>query len=1006
MTAISLVRNAVGLLGVAWLLGQGGAAASAQTAPPEFLSRVELITLDVVVVDSNGQAVAGLARDDFVLEEDGRPQEIVNFEAVSLPPETEPRTPEVSAVATSAAMRRPGRAFALVADDLRLPGEQSLQIRRTIVRFIDRSLGPGDAVILATTSGEVWWSARLPEGREDLLAAVERVKGRFVDPSTRERMTEYEAYWITHREAGSQPDTGLAEGLRNPTSVLQRVALRLWDANLCGSKEHKSYEACFPLTKSLAADIDAARQKRVSLALQALARTLNALASSRGHRSVVFLSPGFLEDEDLSEQEVASAALRTHTAVYFVDARGLETGAPDAAATPDLQSLQNPARATQGRFEERIMESGGALALAEETGGFSVRNTNDLAAGAERIATESRTFYLLGFHPPQGKPPGAWRKLRVAANRSGVTTRARRGYRLYESTRAALTRPGTEALIPLRLASYVVEPLAEDRTRVVTVTEVDVSRLAAKTAAETGPPLQLRLEATPRDGGETPAQDVSLQWARASAPGDTPLGSDWRTARLEFALPAGVHAIRAFVRDPATGGSGLVEQRIVVPDPNAFRVSTPVLSDRVTASGDASASPSPAPVAHDEFRPTPVRPLVAAFEVFGAAKDGATGQNRVETRLVLEDRTGRPLAAPPSAPLAPSPEGRLQQLVTLPPLPGGEYTLVITAEDRVARTSQEARRRFSIGAPPASASAEVSAKREPVAPELAAILDRVAEYVSTYGQQLSNVVAEEECRQIYESNDPGRRAVRDIRAGVLFITLPGPLPWATFRDVWEVDGNKIRDRGDRLARLFHDSPATAVERARAILQESTRFNLGPVRRTMNIPTLALLFLHHENQYRFAFQLKGQQAIHGTKVAEVAFSERVKPTLVAGDTSEGAPVKGRIWIDPEHGTVVKTDAEYDIDPLDHYHRSRARVVTEYRPEPALGILVPDRMQETYETLAARGPGFGVLPKVDARMTNAEEESGVLTVQATTRYSGYLRFRVTTEESVTGLPDKPQ
>lgn len=271
-------------------------------------------------------------------------------------------------------------------------------------------------------------------------------------------------------------------------------------------------------------------------------------------------------------------------------------------------------------------------------------------------------------------------------------------------------------------------------------------------------------------------------------------------------------------------------------------------------------------------------------------------------------------------------------------------------------------------------------------PELTRILDRAAQYVLAYGQQLTNVVAEEECRQTYVPTE----LVRITRAGVLFVTLPGPVPWAAFRDVWEVDGNKIRDRQDRLLRLFRDSPATARERARAILEESARFNLGPVHRTLNIPTLALLFLAHENQYRFAFARKGERSFHGTKVAEVAFTEHVRPTLVAGDTSAGAPVKGSVWIDPERGTVVKTDAEYDIDPLDEHHRSRARIVTEYRRDPKLGILVPDRMQEIYQSVVPAAGGG----------------SGVATVEATTRYSGYLRFSVTIEETVTGVPRKPQ
>ena len=46
------------------------------------------------------------------------------------------------------------------------------------------------------------------------------------------------------------------------------------------------------------------------------------------------------------------------------------------------------------------------ILYVEETGAFSVHHTNDLAAATEAIAAESRTFYLLGFHPRAGERAG------------------------------------------------------------------------------------------------------------------------------------------------------------------------------------------------------------------------------------------------------------------------------------------------------------------------------------------------------------------------------------------------------------------------------------------------------------------------------------------------------------------------------------------------------------------------------------------------------------------------
>jgi VWFA-related protein len=984
-------------------------------AASEFPSHVEVVTVDAVVVDASGKSVEGLTKDDFVVEEDGQPQPIVTFEAVSVPPEAavaaSPAEPSWT-VTNAGPQPQAGRAFALLADDLRLPFEQSQHVRQAMADFISESLSPGDAVIVGTTSGDTWWSARMPEGREDLLGILDRVKGRYVDPATRDHMSEYEAFEIVHRDAGSGPHQDVLEALRHPLSVSERVAVRLWDMGLCGRKDAtqdapmQTYEACFPMLRAAAAAIDGARRERTSGTLQAMRRAIGALAPFRGRKSVVFVSPGFLEDDDLTQQDVATAALDARTAVYFVDARGLATGALGAEAPSDRQSLENPGRETQRRVEELTGESGGAQALAEETGGFTVHNTNDLAAAAERIAAESRTFYLLGFEPPAGKPAKAWRKLRVTARRSGVTTRARRGYRLDAATMAAMARPGGSSVIPVRLASYVLGPVAGDRTRVVTAIEIEVPAVGAPGSGAPAAPLQLRLEATPRGGGEGQARDVSLESAPAGAPAGTPTGRVWRSARLDLDLPVGVHQIRAFVQDPTTGRSGVVEQRVVVPEPTAFHLSTPVLSDQVTAAGGAKGSPSPSPVAHSRFMAAPGRQVLAAFEAFGAAKDPATGQGRVESRVVLQDRGGRPLAAPPASPLVPSPEGRLRQLVALPPLPAGDYDLVITAEDRIAGKTEEVHRAFSVEGPPAVAARKPTPESvAKISPELAAILGRAGEYVSAYGRDFSSIVAEEECRQVYAPNDPARRTLRNTRAGVFFVTLPGPLPWATFRDVWEVDGNEVHEREERLGKLFQDSPATAWERARAILQESARYNLGPVRRTVNIPTLALLFLHPDNQSRFSFDLKGKGSIDGTKVVEVAFTERARPTLVEGDTSAGAPAKGRFWIDPEHGTVLKTDAEYDIDPLDDYHRSRARIVTEYRPEPKMGILVPDRMKETYQSLAAETP-MKALPSAHSRTGDEQDDRAILTVEATTRYSGYRRFSVTTNETFTGAPKTPK
>src|SRR5437588_10930651 len=63
------------------------ASLAAQASPPatgKFGSQVDVnvVNVEVYVTDANGKRVDGLQRGDFTLLEDGKPMQIVNFDAV------------------------------------------------------------------------------------------------------------------------------------------------------------------------------------------------------------------------------------------------------------------------------------------------------------------------------------------------------------------------------------------------------------------------------------------------------------------------------------------------------------------------------------------------------------------------------------------------------------------------------------------------------------------------------------------------------------------------------------------------------------------------------------------------------------------------------------------------------------------------------------------------------------------------------------------------------------
>ena len=469
-------RSAVLLCVVVAAPGLSGAGRGliAQTSPstPTFPSGVDVVTVDAVVLDGKGHPVTGLGRDDFVVTEDGRPQELATFEAVEVKaaPLAGPADPDAStAIVTNGSPSGPGRAYAVLLDDVGIPTLDRPSVREAVATFLTRSVGYGDQVRLASTSGDVRWSARIPEGREDLLAVVSRFGRR--GPA---QGGAKELFADNQRAQDQQEQRERVTSLR---TMSEYQADRIVQGQAGGNR-------------AIAEEIDARRRDRISLTHAALRRELEALSSVRGRKSLLLVTPGFSQDSDPQLREATRETTRiahnANVAIYFLDARGLLT-TPGSSA--DLAGAPDPSSVVASLVEQDLHDTAGSEGLAADTGGFSIRNTNDLAPGLDLIADESRAFYLLGLHPRPGKTPGEWRTLRISVKRPGLTVRARRGYAWRPAPDRARSTPGAHpgAFIPVRLASYVLEPVDAEKTGVAVAVEVDVTGLPAAEGSRGSP---------------------------------------------------------------------------------------------------------------------------------------------------------------------------------------------------------------------------------------------------------------------------------------------------------------------------------------------------------------------------------------------------------------------------------------------------------------------------------------------------------------------------------------
>jgi hypothetical protein len=238
------------------------------------------------------------------------------------------------------------------------------------------------------------------------------------------------------------------------------------------------------------------------------------------------------------------------------------------------------------------------------------------------------------------------------------------------------------------------------------------------------------------------------------------------------------------------------------------------------------------------------------------------------------------------------------------------------------------------------------------APTMEEVLVRAADYTTRFVENFSNLVATEKYIQDVRPANTALRlrwkpvpgSHRELLSDFLLLNVGGPLEWRPYRDVYMVDRKPVRDRDDRLMKLFTEPAATRSEQAARIAHESARHNIGLAARTANTPVLSLLFLQEHVQHRFEFKVVERNAGAGRHDVVLEYHEDFLPTIIRGtSTAEDIdlPASGRFWIHADTGRVGRTTLVVSSD------RMRTELATTYRDDPRFGIALPVEMRETIE-----------------------------------------------------------
>jgi VWFA-related protein len=441
--------------------------------PPVFRAGSVLVTVDVYP-QRDGKLVDGLTATDFQVLEDGKPQAIDGLELVRVErtlSEAERRDPNSTREMWSLAADPRNRVFVVFLDSLHVTIEGSYNVRRPLIDTLDRLIAPNDLFALMTPNLQ---ARHLAFGRRML--------------SVEEQLTRYWP-WGERGRITSDLNDPVEDALTRCFQYLPLPAQSEWFVEDDGVIRR--------LDQVL---IDRRREDRTLTSLEDL---VTFLTNRREARTVmVLLSEGwrlYQPDRRLAE-EAAKAGMRV-PGVYGGATGGAGTtggglGRPSPLATTSdpaiciqelarLADLDNAQRfralltqagranisvypvaasglaAFDTSIKERTTATGTGVsplvvdrkrlvarvqslqALAENTDGIAIVNTNDLAGGMRRIVEDVSSYYLLTYYSTNPRNDGRYRKIEVRTKQPGLTIRARRGYLApTESDVAASAKPG------------------------------------------------------------------------------------------------------------------------------------------------------------------------------------------------------------------------------------------------------------------------------------------------------------------------------------------------------------------------------------------------------------------------------------------------------------------------------------------------------------------------------------------------------------------------------------
>jgi VWFA-related protein len=350
-----------------------------------FTAGTQLVVETVIVTDKQGRRVEGLTAKDFTITEDGVPQTIRYFEYQKLPD-----TPAAAPAPRSAPERiRIYEKLGRMKISPEAPGLARYKDRRLLALYFDMTaMQPADQ-LRALAAAQTFIRIRMSSA--DLLAIL-RYAGGAVDvlqdfTGDRDRLLSIIQTMIVGE------GQGFGESGDDASSA---------DAGAAFGQDDSEFNI-FNTDRQLSA-------------LQTAANMLGQLSEKK---LLIYFAGGLRLNgwnNHAQLRATINAAIRAGVSLWPIDARGLTADAPlgDAARGSPGNSGMYAGTAAMASTAALQQSQDTLYALAADTGGKVLFDSNDLAQGIVEAARSVSSYYIIGYYTTNGAQNGKFRRIKIS----------------------------------------------------------------------------------------------------------------------------------------------------------------------------------------------------------------------------------------------------------------------------------------------------------------------------------------------------------------------------------------------------------------------------------------------------------------------------------------------------------------------------------------------------------------------------------------------------------------